>query len=412
MFRVVGGLGVVRCTAVGCGAVCRVSSCCAVLRCAVVCGGPSSLPFRRGMGSALVRRACSVVWDADRGDVAGWWPAGAVRCGVARWACIAGVQVGLWARGSGGCPRGCPPWGPVPWFCVLWGSCPSAFLPSPVLAAAAVSPSSSGAYAVACVVAVAVAGVVAWRLGYGVRLRGVFVAPPCGCSPFSLCGCTLLPLSGVLWPVGATRCGLCGARCVLRQRVMPGVRLWGSCGVNWGRGGAGLSVVACPSCMCALVPVVAPSPPVPQPVAFPFPGLLVVSCPRVALPWCPVPVGACLLPWASPPPRAAGLPFALSLPGVVVEGEGVWRRRGTRPRQPRRGKARRQRDRTPRGHKTKAQAPREGNPADTHLTHGPRDPPGPPQCRPNEPHHTEPRPPATSQPHHLGQRPTPQSRPV
>ena len=26
--------------------------------------------------------------------------------------------------GSGGCPRGCPPWGPVRWTCVLWGSLP------------------------------------------------------------------------------------------------------------------------------------------------------------------------------------------------------------------------------------------------------------------------------------------------
>ena len=57
------------------------------------------------------------------------------------------------AGGSGRCPRGCPPWGPVLWSRVLWGSLPLA------LGAAAVSSSSSGA----CVVALAVAGVVAWR---------------------------------------------------------------------------------------------------------------------------------------------------------------------------------------------------------------------------------------------------------
>ena len=60
--------------------------------------------------------------------------------------------------------------------CVEWGviassgafgpprSCPSALLPSLILGAAAVCPSSSGACTVACVVALAVAGVVAWRL--------------------------------------------------------------------------------------------------------------------------------------------------------------------------------------------------------------------------------------------------------
>ena len=58
------------------------------------------------------------------------------------------VRVG----GSGGCPRGCPPSGPVPWPCVLWGSLPL------VLGVAPGSSSSSGA----CVVALAAAGVVAW----------------------------------------------------------------------------------------------------------------------------------------------------------------------------------------------------------------------------------------------------------
>ena len=187
--RVVGSLVVVRCTAVRCGAVCRVASCCAVFRCAVVCGGPFSLPFRRGVGSALVRLARFVVRDAGRGYVAGWWLGGAVRCGVARWICVAGVRVGRsarWVRWAsaglpslGACalvpcplgvlaPKGVP--GSVGWGVVASSgalgplrSCPSASLPSPVLGVAAVSSSSSGACAVACVVSLAVARVVAWR---------------------------------------------------------------------------------------------------------------------------------------------------------------------------------------------------------------------------------------------------------
>ena len=59
-----------------------------------------------------------------------------------------------------------------------------------------------------------------------------------------------------------------------------------------GRGpGAGPSVVACSSCVCALVPTVAPSPSVPRPLVLPFPGPLVVSCPRVASPPVPCPFG-------------------------------------------------------------------------------------------------------------------------
>ena len=137
------------------------------------------------------------------------------------------------------------------WFPVLWGSLPLGVyrvlwvgvswptrvrwvpsgpvpLPScrfPVLGDAAVSLSSSGACAVACVVALAVAGVVAWRLGCAVGLRGVLGGSLGGCSPFSLCRCTLLPLRGVQWPVRATRCGLCGVRSLSRRHVLAGVRL-------------------------------------------------------------------------------------------------------------------------------------------------------------------------------------------
>ena len=155
---VVGCLVSVRFTAVRCGAVCRVASCCAVFRCAVVCGGPSALPFRRGVVSALVRLVRFLVRHAGRGYVAGSWPRGGVRCGVARWICVAGARWAVWLGGSGGFLRGCPPWGPVPWSRVLWGSlplgvclvlwgraswlpqvrwvpsCPSACLPSLVLA--------------------------------------------------------------------------------------------------------------------------------------------------------------------------------------------------------------------------------------------------------------------------------------
>ena len=93
--------GVVRCTAVRCGAVCYVASCCVVYRCAMVSGGLFPLPFRLGVGSALVRLARFVVRDAGRGYVAGWWLGGAVWCGVARWIRAVGVRVcrlGLWVR--------------------------------------------------------------------------------------------------------------------------------------------------------------------------------------------------------------------------------------------------------------------------------------------------------------------------
>ena len=57
------------------------------------------------------------------------------------------------AGGPGRCLRRCPPWGSVPWSRVLWGSLLLA------LSAVAALSSSSGA----CEVALAVAGVVAWR---------------------------------------------------------------------------------------------------------------------------------------------------------------------------------------------------------------------------------------------------------
>ena len=126
------------------------------------------------------------------------------------------------AGGSGRCPRGCPPWGPVVWSRVLWGSLPLA------LGAASAPPSSSGA----CLVALAVARVVAWRWGSGGGLcGGVLSGSFCGCNPFSPCGCVPLPLCGFRWPVGVSLCGPYGVPSVLRQRVLADVRLRGSRGV-------------------------------------------------------------------------------------------------------------------------------------------------------------------------------------
>ena len=73
-------------------------SCYAMFRCAVVCGGPFSLPFRCGVMSALVGLALFLVPDAGRGYVAGWWLVGAVRCCVACWIRVAGVWMGCSSR--------------------------------------------------------------------------------------------------------------------------------------------------------------------------------------------------------------------------------------------------------------------------------------------------------------------------
>ena len=132
---VLGCLVVVQCTVVRCGAVCRAASCFAVL----------------GDRRRLVR---PVSWCGVRVGVClacGWgmrlgvgWLAGSV---LWRSACAAR------AGGSGRCPRGCPPWGLVPWSRVVWGSLPLAL-------GAVAAPSSSS---VACEVALALTGVVAWR---------------------------------------------------------------------------------------------------------------------------------------------------------------------------------------------------------------------------------------------------------
>ena len=158
----------------------------AVPWCAV---NPLHCPSRVDVESALVRLARFVVRDAGRGYVAGGWLQGAVRCGVARCICVARVWLGCLARpvrwasaalpSLGACalvlcslgvplPRGVSRsvgWGVVASSGALGPlrSCPSASLLSPVLGVAAVPSSSSGACAVVCVVALAMAGVIAWR---------------------------------------------------------------------------------------------------------------------------------------------------------------------------------------------------------------------------------------------------------
>ena len=211
--------------------------------------------------------------------------------------------------GSGGCPRGCPPWGPVPWSHVRWG-----YLP-PALGVAAVSSSSSGAFAVACVVALAAAEDVAWRRGRGCQLRsGVLGGSFGGCSPFLPCGCALLPLREVCWSVGVSQCGSCGVRSVVRRRVLAGVRL-----LRWGVGRCWSFCFGVPFLCVGLVSVVAPSPSVPQPLIRPLPGPLTVCCLFVVWPPVPCPCGRlpATLGLSSPPCRGVlslPLPFPCPCP--------------------------------------------------------------------------------------------------
>ena len=173
-----------------------------------------------------------------------------------------------------------------------------------------------------CLVALAVAGVVTWQLGCGASLRSVFGGSLLGVAPYPRVGIPSFPCVEPWWPVGSTHCGSCCVRSGLRRRVLSGLRLRGSCGVDsvgeWGS--AGPSGVACPAFACVLVTAVAPSLPVPWLWPFLCLALRWFIAPVLRCPRCPVPVGACLLPWASPRPLAAGLPFALSLPAVVVVG--------------------------------------------------------------------------------------------
>ena len=179
-------------------------------------------------------------------------------------------------------------------------------------------------YRCVCVVALAVAGVVVWQLGCAGGLCGVLGSSLFGCSPFSPCGCTLPPLCGAWWFVGATQCGWCGVRPGLRRRVLAGVRLRGPRDVDWvgGRGGVCPSGVACPSLVCVPVPVIAPSPPVPRLLAFPFPSPQVVLCPRVVLPPVPCPCGRLPATLGLPSRPCRGPPLCPSTSGCAGGGVG------------------------------------------------------------------------------------------
>ena len=220
--RVLGCLVVVCCTVVRCVAVCRVASCCAVV--------------------GRWRLVRPVLWCGVRVGVwlaGGWgvrlgvgWLAGSLLCGSG---CAAR------AGGSGRCPRGCPRWGPVLWSCFLWGSLPLA------LGAVAAPYFSSGA----CVVALAVAGVVAGGEGVVVGCAAVFsAAPSVGVAPSPGVGVPSFPRPSPSWPMGSFLLPCC---------VPPGaLSLWAPA--------------------CYLGPFLAPLPgcpfpslALPLPVPFPFP---------------------------------------------------------------------------------------------------------------------------------------------
>ena len=109
-------------------------------------------------------------------------------------------------------------------------------------------------------------------------LRGGVLGGSCGgCSPFFPCGCALLPLCGVQWSVGVSRCGSCGVWSVVRRRVLAGVRLLRPgvgrclsfhCGVPFlcVRPGAR----RCALSLCATAPGPSPS--------WPFDGFLPLRC--------------------------------------------------------------------------------------------------------------------------------------
>ena len=142
---------------------------CAAVRCAVL---PRVVPriavpwcvvgpfhSRSGVGWGWRWLDWPVLWGGTRAVV--MWLAGG--CGAllgVAWlvgSVLRGSGGAVRVGGSGGSPQDCSPWGPVPWSSVPWGSLPL------VLGVAAVSSSSSGACAIACVSAMAAAGVVAWR---------------------------------------------------------------------------------------------------------------------------------------------------------------------------------------------------------------------------------------------------------
>ena len=346
----------VSCSVVPCAAVCRAASCCAIICCAVLCSGSIVPPVGRGVVSALVGLVAllcgtraDVMWLADG---RGAW-LGVVRlAGSVLWGSGCAVHPG----GSVGCPQGCPPLGPVPWSCVLWG------------------PLSLG---------------VCWVLWGGVGWSLCLLVAP---RPWCCSGLPFPPAPVPLHPCGGHCCGQ-GHRLTVRVRwwvvrcsrrlpvwmyplppvwVYPpypvrgvvvrgrgpvwfvrcrvrvaAVRLGGLAPPGWsawwlgvamsvqGRGastgwGAGallvpLAWLAPLSWLVSWCPSLRPVPQCNGPWPFLFPVLVVLQWflpPVLCCPWCPVTVGACLLPGASPRPLAAGLPFALSYCGVL--GLGWW----------------------------------------------------------------------------------------
>ena len=193
--------GALRCAMPFCPVWCRVSPCTGVRRALF-----SAVPAWGGVGTGYTG---PFWWCRTWAEVMRLAGGRGARLGVV-WvsgSVLQGSGCAVRVVGSGGCPRGCPPWAPVRWSSVLWGSLP------PVLGVVAVSSSSSGACTVACVVVLDAARVIAWRRGCGPDMRGgVFGGFFGGCNPFFPCGCALLPLCGVWWSVGVSRCGSCGVR--------------------------------------------------------------------------------------------------------------------------------------------------------------------------------------------------------
>ena len=256
-------------------ALCRVASRravarCTVARCGAVCRGPA---WCRG-GSVEFSLACVVVRSAGR-SVAGWWLGGAVRCG-----CLAGSV--LWgpgraapACGSGRPSRGCPPWGPVPWSRVLWGS------RSLALVAVAVPLSSSGACEGSS------------PGGEGVVVRravALHAASSVGVARSPHVGVPSIPrvVSGGWWVCAGV---ICTASDACLGGACWGLRPRESCGILSGWGGAVPPVVVCPSWVWVVAFAVVPFSSVPRSPLLPNSGSWVVSCPHVVSLPSPCPYG-------------------------------------------------------------------------------------------------------------------------
>ena len=119
-----------------------------------------------------------------------------------------------------------------------------------------------------------------------------------------------------------------------------GMRPRGSCGVRFGWGGTGPSVVVCPSCVWVLVPAVVSSFSAPRSLFLPLPGAWVVSCSHVvSLPVpcaygrLPVTLGPSVPPCRSVPfcplPSPCPCPFPSRCGGGGVGGGCRWPRPGS-----------------------------------------------------------------------------------